>query len=209
MSATSLRLVASAPTAALRRAVFGGDDEVDEGGLRAALAASSALRRAGATSVSSPARAALQTARAAGLAPVVDPALADCAYGRWEGRPLSAVLADEPDAVQAWLADPAAAPHGGESFIDVVSRITTWLDACAGEPGHQVAVTHPVVIRAALVSVLHVPPAAFRRIDVAPLSVTRLRARGGLWTLHLPTTTSGWTTPQGNVTTHMKQAAAD
>jgi broad specificity phosphatase PhoE len=191
VTATSLRLVASAPTPALRRAVFGGDDDLDEGGLRAALAVAAALRVPAATSVCGPARAAVRTARAAGHDPVVDQALADCAYGRWEGRPLDAVLNAEPDAVRAWLSDPGVAPHGGEAFTDVVARVGAWLDAHAGELGRIVVFTHSVVVRAALVHALDLPPAAFRRIDVAPLSVTRLRSRAGRWTLHLPTTTSG------------------
>jgi broad specificity phosphatase PhoE len=185
MTATGLRLVACAATPALRRATFGGDDECDEGGLRAALVLVAALGRGGSPDVRcSPARAAAQTAGAAGLDPVVEPALADCAYGRWEGRPLAGVLESEPEAVRQWLDDPGAAPHGGESFVQVMDRVGAWMDGLAGE--RVVAVTHPVVIRAALVHALGLPAGAHRRIDVAPLSVTGLRARSGRWTLHLP-----------------------
>jgi broad specificity phosphatase PhoE len=188
-------LVTAAPTAALRRAVFGGDDDLDEGGLRAALVLAGGpdgrgplgRRDGGRVDVlSSPARCAVQTARAAGREPVVDAALADCGYGRWDGRALADVVDTEPDAVQAWLDDPVAAPHGGESFRDVVIRVGRWLDALAGEPRSVVAFTHATVVRAAVVYALQLPPAAFRQLDVAPLSVTRLRARGGRWTLHLP-----------------------
>jgi broad specificity phosphatase PhoE len=181
MTGTSLRLVACAPTPALRRAVFGGDDDLDEGGLRAALAVVGALGSRFEI-VCSPARSAAQTA---GLSdPVVEPALADCAYGRWEGLPLARVLDDEPAAVQQWLADPGAAPHGGESFAEVAARVAGWMDALAGE--RVVAFTHPAVIRAAVVHALGLPVAAHRQIDVAPLSVTRLSARSGRWTLSLP-----------------------
>jgi broad specificity phosphatase PhoE len=195
VTGTSLRLVAAAPTPAMRRAVFGGDDDLDEGGRRAALGLAGGpegpgpLGRLDAGRVdvlSGPARAAVQTARAAGREPVVDAALADCRYGRWDGRALAQVVDAEPDAVQAWLGDPAAAPHGGESFQDVLDRVAGWLDARAGEQRRIVAVTHAMVIRAALVHAIGVPAAAFRRLDVAPLSVTRLRARGSGWTLHLP-----------------------
>jgi broad specificity phosphatase PhoE len=187
-------LVTAAPTAGLRRAVFGGDDDLDEGGLRAALVLAGGpdgtgpLGRAAGRRVdvlSSPARCAVQTARAAGREPVIDTALADCGYGRWDGLALADVVDMEPDAVHAWLGDPAAAPHGGESFRDVVTRVGRWLDVLAGEQRSIVAFTHATVVRAALVHALHVPPAAFRQLDVAPLSLTRLRARGGRWTLHL------------------------
>lgn len=191
MSGTGLLLVASAPTPALRQAMFGVDDDLDEGGRRAALVlvdpsdGPALLGRA--VAVSAPARAALQTARAAGREPAVDAALADTAFGRWAGRSLGDVIDAEPDAVQSWLTDPAAAPHGGESFTDVVARVATWLNDQAGDEDRRlVAFTHPVVVRAAVVHALGLPPGAFRQLDVAPLSVTRLRYRAGRWTLHLP-----------------------
>jgi broad specificity phosphatase PhoE len=190
MTGTNVLLVASAPTPALRRAVFGGDDDLDEGGLRAALVlmtGSGPFAGAGPSdTVSSPGRAALQTARAAGREPVAEAALADCAYGRWQGRPLAEVADAEPDAVQLWLTDPSAAPHGGESFAEVVARVGAWLDARMACGRRIVAVTPGTVVRAALVHALGLPIVAHRRLDVAPLSVTRLRARSGRWTLHLP-----------------------
>jgi broad specificity phosphatase PhoE len=187
MTDTSLWLVAGAPTPALRRAVFGGDEDLDEGGLRAALVfCSTPIVPGPAETLCSPARAAVQTARAVGREPVVDAALADCSYGRWEGRPLAAIIDTEPDAAQRWLTDPAAAPHGGESFADVVARVGAWLDARVGERRRIVAFTHAIVVRAALVHALGLPIGTHRQLDVAPLSVTRLRARSGRWTLHLP-----------------------
>ena len=191
MSGTGLLLVASAPTPALRQAAFGVDDDLDEGGRRAARVlvdpshGPALLGRA--VAVSGPARAALQTARAAGREPAVDVALADPAFGRWTGRTLAEIIDAEPDAVQSWLSDPAAAPHGGESFTDVIARVATWLDRQAGDRDRRlVAFTHAVVVRAAVVHALGLPPVAFRQLDVAPLSVTRLRYRSGRWTLHLP-----------------------
>jgi broad specificity phosphatase PhoE len=191
VSGTGLLLVASAPTPALRHAVFGVDDDLDSGGRRAALVlvdpsdGPAPLGRA--VAVSSPARAALQTATAAGREAAVDAALADTAFGRWTGRSLGDVIDAEPDAVQSWLTDPGAAPHGGESFTDVVTRVGAWLDTQAGDDDRRlVAFTHPVVVRAALVHALGLPPVTFRQLDVAPLSVTRLRYRSGRWTLHLP-----------------------
>ena len=32
---------------------------------------------------------------------------------------LSEIVAHEPDAAEAWLRDPAAAPHGGEPVLDL------------------------------------------------------------------------------------------
>ena len=47
--------------------------------------------------------------------------------------------------------------------------------------------THPAVIRAALVTVLDAPPIAFWRIDVPPLTRMWLTGRGGIWKLRTPT----------------------
>lgn len=186
-----LRLLVCAPTAALRHAVFGGDDDLDVGGLHAAQRLAATADRPDPLGrvdgwLAAPAAAARQTARAAGHEPVVEAALADCRYGRWAGRPLAEVAADEPLGVQAWLTDPDAAPHGGESVTALVARVGSWLDRWAADPRRVVAVTHATVVRAALVYALGLPPDGFGRLDVAPLSVTRLRRRGDRWTLHVP-----------------------
>ncbi len=122
-----------------------------------------------------------QTAAALGLR--ADPAadLRDCDFGRWRGRTLADVEADEADGVRRWLSDPAAAPHGGEPVLDVIGRVARWL---AGLPdGKVIAVTHPSVIRAAAVHALQVDPATFWRFDVEPLARVALTGRSGRWNL--------------------------
>ncbi|WP_422769955.1 histidine phosphatase family protein [Plantactinospora sp. WMMC1484] len=192
MSRTSLHLVAHAHTAALRRAVFGGGDEgLDFGGLRAARAlAPAGPGRPGPfgrvdTCLSTPAEAGRQTAYALGLRPVAEPALADCDYGRWTGRPLTEVVTGEPEALRNWLTEPQAAPHGGESVAMLLERIDRWLAGQLDRGGRLVAVTHPVVLRAALVRALRLPAATFWRLDVAPLAVVRLAGDGQDWRLRL------------------------
>jgi broad specificity phosphatase PhoE len=108
--------------------------------------------------------------------------LRDCNYGRWSGRELDKVQSEEPDKVAIWLTDPAAAPHGGESILKLVDRVGGWLreQGCAG---HVIAVTHPAVIRAAIVYALETPLQSFWRIDIAPLSLTDLRLNGKMWAL--------------------------
>ncbi len=49
--------------------------------------------------------------------------------------------------------------------------------------GRVLAVTHPSVIRAAIVRVLEAPPETFWRIDVTPFSIADLRGNKGRWTL--------------------------
>jgi len=198
---SGLRLLAAAATPALRRAVFGGDDDLDEGGLRAALAlseptpAGDALSGATARDLGgrsdawlcAPSQAALQTARALGHDdPVVEVSLADPDYGRWAGLGLGDVAGTEPDGLQAWLTDPAAAPHGGESLAAVRQRVGGWLDRQAEQ--RAVAVAHPVIVRAALAHALDLPDQAVWRLDVAPLSLTRLTHRANRWHLSFPPT---------------------
>ncbi|MCZ4516475.1 histidine phosphatase family protein, partial [Streptomyces sp. ActVer] len=58
------------------------------------------------------------TGDALGLAPLAQPALRDCDMGRWRGLTLGEAMAREPEAVDAWLADPYSAAHGGESLVE-------------------------------------------------------------------------------------------
>ena len=182
---SGLRLVAAAPTPALRRARFGGDDDLDDGGRHAAHALRPAFARAAAW-VSGPSRAARQTAAALGGDPHVDAALADVDHGGWAGRTLDQVAADDPAGLHTWLTDPGAAPHGGETLTAARARAGAWLDAHAGRA--VVAVAHPTVVRCALAHALHLPPAGVWQLDVAPLAVAHLTHRAGRWHLHLGAT---------------------
>ena len=102
-----------------------------------------------------------------------------------------AYSAEVPDPVPAqyraaladWLKDPRAAPHGGESFADVVKRVGGWMNEMLGRSGSVLAVTHALVIRAAIAHALGAGPEIFRHIDVAPLTKVKLSSGGGRWTL--------------------------
>jgi broad specificity phosphatase PhoE len=192
VTATSLRLVAHGHTAALRRARFGGpDDGLDEGGLRAALAQAHADpdRRGhlgeGGACVSSPAAAATQTADALGLLPSIEAALADCDYGDWAGRSFEEIAVEQPQALHTWMSAPESAPHGGESVAAVRERVGQWLDGQRGRGQRITAITHPLVIRVAVVHVLDLPLATYRQVDVEPLAIVRLTGRGARWQLRL------------------------
>ena len=124
-----------------------------------------------------------QTAAWLGADAEIDQALRDCDWGRWHGQSIKDLQANHADALQAWLADADAAPDGGESVRQLTQRVAQWLDTIAATPGHVVAVTHPFVMRAALVQV--VQGGAFNVIDVEPLSVIELRFNG-IWRLRLP-----------------------
>jgi broad specificity phosphatase PhoE len=126
------------------------------------------------------------TGDALGYAPLAQPALRDCDMGRWRGFTLAEVAAREPAAVDAWFADPRAAPHGGEPLLAFISRVGGWLDTRPAEDiGAIVAVAEPAVVRAAVVYALNAPPRTYWYVDVRPLSTVTLTGGPGRWNLRL------------------------
>ncbi|MET9054749.1 histidine phosphatase family protein [Streptomyces bacillaris] len=125
-------LVSPALNAALREARFDGDAPLDRAGERAARAAASAVPRAGLV-LNGPSLRCRETAAALGLAARPEPALTGWDLGRWSGRRLDEVGAAEPAAMAAWVGDPSAAPHGGESLRELVERVGGWLDGVGDE----------------------------------------------------------------------------
>jgi broad specificity phosphatase PhoE len=179
---TRLRLLCHASTSAVRTSTFPADEELDVQGQRKLNGLSRHLQRSDCC-VTSPARRATQTAAALGLEATIDPMLRDCDYGRWTGRSFDEVQAQEPEALADWIKDPSAAPHGGETVVAIIARVSAWLDTQLTTPGAILAVTHASVIRAAIVCALRAEPRSFWHIDVAPLSLTQLSGKGGRWTL--------------------------
>jgi len=172
-----LTLISHGMTAALRAARFPDDEPLEARAL--AVARAVPLRPPHRALRDHTARTE-QTAVALGLKAAVDPALADLDVGRWRGRSLDEL---PPGELQAWADDPSAAPHGGESIEDLLARVSRWLTTAATVGGSTVAVTHPAVIRAVLITALQAVPMAFWRIDTPPLTATLLHARSGRWTL--------------------------
>jgi broad specificity phosphatase PhoE len=118
--------------------------------------------------------------------------LRDCDYGTWRGRKMEAVQSEDPQGFLAWLTDPNSAPHGGESIERLIGRVGSWIDAQSAVK-HTIAVTHPAVIKAALIYALRVPSLNFWRFDIAPVTLTDLRLNRDVWTVRcsgcsLPTT---------------------
>ncbi|WP_435405995.1 histidine phosphatase family protein [Pseudomonas siliginis] len=176
-----LTLICHARTIAQKLARFPTDEPVEKlavpsDAFRARLAVTRRL-------VCAPELRTQQTAAWFGVDAQIDQALRDCDWGCWHGQSIKDLQANENQALQAWLADPEAAPHGGESVRQLTQRVSMWLDSIAETPVHVVAVTHPFVIRAALMQVLQ--GAAFHAIDVEPLAMIDLRFNG-IWRLRLP-----------------------
>lgn len=176
-----LLLIRHASTDALRRCAFPIDEPLDRSGFAAACELAGRLGRG--EELSSPARRARETAHAAGLEARVVPELAECDFGAWAGRTLAEIHAEDPAGASAWMTDPDACPHGGETLAALLARVGGWLEVQARLDGRALAVTHGGVVKAAVVQALGAPAAAFWRVDVAPLAVTELHAHGGRWTL--------------------------
>lgn len=180
-----LQMLCHAATTATHAGVFATEDPIEErerpriAALRAGLATPSVVRVA-------PARAARETAEALGFPAIPDAGLADLDAGRWRGRALADVAGQKPDALAAWMSDPHAAPHGGETVASLVERVGAWLDA-GPFAGRILAVTHAAVVRAAIVHVLGAPLEAFWAIDAGPLAVASFSHDGRRWALRCPT----------------------
>jgi broad specificity phosphatase PhoE len=177
-----LILISHGSTDAVRSASFPADEPLDERGATRAAALAGTLPKAD-WCWTSPELRTRQTAQFLRLNANVQLTLRDCDYGAWAGRTFDEVRAREPDATSAWLRDPAAAPHGGESITAVIRRVGQWLADEQARCQRAIVVTHPAVIRAAIVHAIEAPPQSFWRIDIAPLSVTRLSSPGGRWNL--------------------------
>ncbi|HEX5191462.1 MAG TPA: histidine phosphatase family protein [Solirubrobacteraceae bacterium] len=171
-----LLLVRHASTSATRAGAFPLDEPLDEHG-QAEAARLPAVLFEGCEVVCSPALRCRQTAAAVGLTIRLEPEVAECDFGSWGGATLAAV---DPAQARAWMTDPDAAPHGGETLRGFAARIARWLDA-GGESA--TVITHGGVVRAAVVHALGAPLDAFWKIAVGPLSVTELACDDGAWTL--------------------------
>jgi ribonuclease H / adenosylcobalamin/alpha-ribazole phosphatase len=168
------------PLSAERRFAGIGDIELTETGVRQAKLAGERLAARGGVDVivTSPLRRARQTAEevaAATGAPVEEDAdFRETDFGAWEGLTFTEAQRRWPDEVTAWLADPAAAPPGGESFAAVADRVTAARERLMAAHLRQtvLVVSHVTPIKTLLTEALLAPPAAMYRmhLDVGAFS---------------------------------------
>lgn len=135
------------------------------------------------TVVCAPEASARETAAFFSAHPSVSEPLRDAAYGRWSGRSVDEIAAENPLDLQLWLSDPTAAPHGGESFEGVRGRCISWLDGQHAAGGHHLAVTHAIILKVVLAHVLEAPLSAIWRTDIEPLGALTLTSNGKRWAL--------------------------
>jgi ribonuclease H / adenosylcobalamin/alpha-ribazole phosphatase len=148
-------------------------------GVQQAVAAAKRLASAGLDAiVTSPLLRAVQTAEevaaTTGVPAVTDAGFRETDFGAWEGLTFAEVRERWPDELNRWLADPGAAPPGGESLAEVSQRVTAALQRVlsAGERQTVLVVSHVTPIKTLVAAALLAPPAALYRmhLDVAALS---------------------------------------
>ncbi|MCW1429928.1 histidine phosphatase family protein [Novosphingobium sp. JCM 18896] len=180
--ATTLDLLCVAATPSSRTGGFAAPDEgLDEGGRRHAEKYRLEPRFR-AEVLRGSARAAAETAQALGVTATIAPALDDADHGAWLGRSFAEIHAESPERLAAWLADPLAGAPGGETMAAVQARVGAWLDGIAPGDRPVCAITHPMVVRAALAHALALPLRATLAIDIVPLARVRL-SFNGMWRL--------------------------
>jgi broad specificity phosphatase PhoE len=179
-----LWILSHAATTATRAGAFPYDEAIEDGQAAGIAALAGRLPHFDRI-LTSPARAAMDTALALGLAAEAEAALDDADFGHWRGRTITNILAENPEDVALWRTAPEAAPHGGESIAAVIERVGSWLDG-AGLTRNVLAITHAAVMRAVIIHVLAAPPSSFWAIDAGPLTLLELSHDGRRWALRCP-----------------------
>jgi broad specificity phosphatase PhoE len=175
--AQRLLVVAHAPTSTTKALVFGDPGE---------LVRWEEFRRLSghiASWVSGPEKVCQATAlRLGGTAEAIHE-LRECDFGTWTGKALAGVASQDPSGLDAWLRDPHATPHGGESLAVLINRVGRVLDDQPWPEGRSVVVVTPLVARALLVHALGAAPEVIFRIDIAPLGRASISRSQQTWRL--------------------------
>jgi len=167
------------PMSAQKRYAGRSDVPLTDLGVQQAVAAAKRLASAGLDAiVASPLLRAVQTAgevaAATGVPVVTDAGFRETDFGAWEGLTFAEVRDGWPDELNRWLADPAAAPPGGESLAAVGERVTAALHRVLSARERQtvLVVSHVTPIKTLVAAALLAPPPALYRmhLDVAALS---------------------------------------
>ena len=177
--ATLLLRHGQTPMSVQKRYAGRSDVPLTDVGLQQAAAAAKSLASAGLdVIVTSPlqraARTAEEIAGVTGVPLVTDEGFRETDFGAWEGLTFAEVRERWPAELGTWLADPAVAPPGGESFAAVSTRVTDALHrVLAGRAGQRILiVSHVTPIKTLVAAALLAPPAALFRmhLDVAARS---------------------------------------
>jgi alpha-ribazole phosphatase len=114
-----------------------------------------------------------------GVEIVTEPRLRELGFGEWEGRTWQELERSDATRLERWMRDwTTERPPGGESFSDVVARVSSWLrewrEGAASSTGTTVVVAHAGSIRAILCELLGVPLGRAFEFEVDCARVTAL-----------------------------------
>lgn len=116
----------------------------------------------------------------------VDPRLAEINYGEVEGLPIKQLASRYPELVAAWSRGEDAPFPGGENTADVAKRLQDFLRNIHGETVSPIlVVTHNVVVRCLLGSLLGVPMRDWYKLRVNHLDAFEVVRRGDQFYLTL------------------------
>ncbi len=121
--------------------------------------------------------------------PLVEPDLAEQHFGDWRGLTHDELAARRDGAWHRfWLAPAAEAPPGGESFVQVIERVSAVVARlCRKHAGRDIiAVSHGGVIRAALAIALDLDPERALAIATENCALTRVEHIAGEAGSHAP-----------------------
>jgi probable phosphoglycerate mutase len=180
---TTLHLLRHGETAHTIQKRFSGtshDPELSERGLAQAEAGAVHLAARGGIDVivSSPLLRARQTAGAVaarlGIEVRIEDGFRECAFGAWDGLTFAEVQERWPDELTTWLASPEIAPPGGESLVDVSTRVAAaQARVLARYAGAGVlVVAHVTPIKLLVRFALNAPTAVVHRLQLAPASLS-------------------------------------
>lgn len=111
----------------------------------------------------------------------VEKGFAEMEFGSWDGMTFAEVSELHKDDLQTWFDSMEAAPHGGESFVEVQVRVLEALQrTLAAYEGQTVAVvSHVTPIKTLVAEALAVPLSTVYRMELSPASVTVLTFYSG------------------------------
>ena len=130
--------------------------------------------------VASPLLRTLQTAervaQATGAPIDIEPGIAECSFGEWDGHTFAEVSERWPVELAAWLASTDVAPPGGESFAECRDRVDrARRDVLTRHAGQRVAViSHVTPIKLITGICVDAPLSSLYRMELAPCSLTTI-----------------------------------
>ncbi|CUU59478.1 probable phosphoglycerate mutase [Parafrankia irregularis] len=126
--------------------------------------------------ICSPLKRARQTADALARDYVIDEDLRETDFGAWEGLTFAEVRERFPNELNAWLADPAVPPPGGESLLGTVARVAAARDRIMAEyaGGRVLVVSHVTPIKGLTQLALAAEPTVLYRLHLDLVSITTI-----------------------------------